>query len=214
MSNDFLSRWSRRKQAATAAPEAARNPPDPARAEGAPAQTPDLVGEPADAPVLRLPKIEDLTAQSDVTAFLQAGVPAPLRNAALRRMWSLDPAIRDFVGDARDYAWDWNVPGGVPGSDPLSVEEASGGVRELWRSIGGDPSGAESPAIAGVDEPERGEADLGTSPVEGADPAPSAGSTIVANAPATPATAPDPSTPDRDDVPATGLRRHGRARPV
>ena len=34
-------------------------------------------------------------------------------------MWSLDPAIRDYVGEAREYAYDWNVPGGVPGNGPL-----------------------------------------------------------------------------------------------
>ena len=32
--------------------------------------------------------------------FLQPGVPADLRNAALRRAWSVDPAIRDLQGAA------------------------------------------------------------------------------------------------------------------
>ncbi|MBL7309634.1 DUF3306 domain-containing protein, partial [Escherichia coli] len=66
-----------------------------------------------------LPSLEALTAETDLTPFLRAGIPAVLRNAALRRMWSLDPAIRDFVSEAREYAYDWNSPGGVPGLGPL-----------------------------------------------------------------------------------------------
>jgi hypothetical protein len=47
-------------------------------------------------------------------------VPQILRNAAMRRMWVLDPAIRDYVDPALDYAYDWNIPGGVPGNGPLA----------------------------------------------------------------------------------------------
>jgi len=48
-------------------------------------------------------------------------VPDDVRNAALRKIWALDPAIRDYVGDALDYAWDWNAPGGVPGGGELGA---------------------------------------------------------------------------------------------
>jgi hypothetical protein len=34
----------------------------------------------------------------------------------MRKMWMLDPAIRDHKDLAVDYAWDWNIPGGVPGN--------------------------------------------------------------------------------------------------
>jgi hypothetical protein len=71
-----------------------------------------------------LPPLESLTAESDFSAFLREEVPAALRRAALRRAWSLDPTIRDFVGPA-DYAWDFNAPGGVPGFSldlPADVE--------------------------------------------------------------------------------------------
>ncbi|MGT2478788.1 DUF3306 domain-containing protein (plasmid) [Methylobacterium oryzae CBMB20] len=78
------------------------------------------VSEPADDAVVELPSLEALTPETDLVPFLRAGVPAALRNAALRRMWSLDPAIRDFVQrEAREYAYDWNTPGGVPGLGPL-----------------------------------------------------------------------------------------------
>ncbi len=62
-----------------------------------------------------LPRIEDLVPGSDIRAFLRAGVPRDLRNAAMRRMWMLTPGIRDYKDPAVDYAWDWNTPGGVPG---------------------------------------------------------------------------------------------------
>jgi hypothetical protein len=122
----FLSRWSRLKQARREAAEAEPPPATPAaapqpepRREPEPAPHPDREPEPApgadpEIDLATLPRIEDLTATSDLAVFLRKGVPAVLRNAALRRVWSLDPGIRDFIGPA-DYAWDWNVPGGAPG---------------------------------------------------------------------------------------------------
>jgi hypothetical protein len=115
----FLARWSRLKReggeavappkAPSAEPPAAEaTPAAPARAEPVPAPEPEA---PVD--LAALPKLEDLTPASDITAFLRKGVPTALRNAALRRMWSLDPTIRDYIGPM-DYGWDWNTPGGVP----------------------------------------------------------------------------------------------------
>jgi hypothetical protein len=128
MSDSFLSRWSRRKREAR---EAEREPDGPAEAEEqraggeagqqAAEKVPAEPEEPALTPeeIAELPKLEELTAETDISVFLRKGVPEPLRNAALRRMWSLDPAIRDFVGEARDYGYDWNTPGGVPGAGEL-----------------------------------------------------------------------------------------------
>jgi Protein of unknown function (DUF3306) len=118
--NDFLSRWSRRKiemrrekpPVAAPAPVALPEPEDAQAVSGEEAAlTPEELAA--------LPSIEELTPDTDITVFLRKGVPEFLKNAALRRMWSLDPAIRDYVGDARDYSYDWNVPGGVPGNGPL-----------------------------------------------------------------------------------------------
>jgi hypothetical protein len=121
MSGEFLSRWSRRKlevkQAEETAPaEAPEGGPD--AAPGAGELSPE---ELSPEELAALPPVESLTAQSDIAAFLRKGVPQALRNAALRRAWALDPDIRDYVGDARDYAYDWNVPGGVPGTGPLDA---------------------------------------------------------------------------------------------
>jgi hypothetical protein len=115
--DSFLARWSRRKQAAEGAErsEAA----DEKTADGGPVPLPRSAedepaadaSEPEPPP---LPRVEDLTADSDVSAFLRAGVPEGLRTAALRRAWSLDPAIRDFVGPS-EYAHDFNNPATIPG---------------------------------------------------------------------------------------------------
>ena len=86
----FLSRWSRRKRAAVTPA------PDPAAEAPAAAAPPAVAPEPAEPfDPASLPPIESLTAESDITAFLRPQVPASLRTAALRRAWTLDPAIRD-----------------------------------------------------------------------------------------------------------------------
>jgi hypothetical protein len=91
-----------------------------------------------------LPRIEDLTPETDLAPFLRNGVPSGLRNAALRRMWALDPTIRDGVGDALDYAYDWNVAGGVPGSGPLLPSDD---VEAMVRSIMGPPAESSAEAL-------------------------------------------------------------------
>lgn len=130
MNEGFLERWSRLKREAETAPDA------PEHAE--PAGPEELTEE----EIAALPRPEELTADSDVTCFLRPGVPAGLRNAALRRMWLLDPAIRDFVGPARDYSYDWNLAGGVPGSGPLDSTEA---VAALLRGVFGDAGPRQEP---------------------------------------------------------------------
>lgn len=126
MSEDgrFLSRWSQRKRlAAEEARKAAEAAPAPLEAPAA--------EEPFDLSLL--PDLEALTPETDISLFLQKGVPDELRNMALRKMWALDPAIRDYVGDALDYAWDWNAPGGVPGGGELGAGfDAAKMVRQIF----------------------------------------------------------------------------------
>jgi len=62
-----------------------------------------------------------LTGSTDISVFLRKGVPEHLRNAALRKSWALDPAIRNYVNPALEYAYDWNAPGGVPGGGELDA---------------------------------------------------------------------------------------------
>ncbi len=142
MSDGFLARWSRRKRdEARRPPEAA---PEAASAEPAPAPVADDEGSLSPEELAQLPSLDALTAATDLTPFLRAGVPRTLRNAALRRMWSVDPAIRDFVSEAREYAYDWNIPGGVPGTGGLiSAEEVRAMVERVFG--GGEET---SPTVA------------------------------------------------------------------
>jgi hypothetical protein len=131
----FLARWSQRKQEAKqpepAAPAAenveSSGPPAPQEGEDV---TPEF-------DLSSLPKLEELTASTDITAFLRKGVPEHLRNAALQKSWALDPAIRNYVNPALEYAYDWNAPGGVPGGGEL---DAGVDVARLVSQIMGEPA--------------------------------------------------------------------------
>ncbi|MGB3540123.1 MAG: DUF3306 domain-containing protein [Mesorhizobium sp.] len=135
--DNILARWSRRKLAARL-DEAPAVPAEDRENEQVPdgisdggdasAPEPDApegeAAEPDEAEVVAsLPRIEELTAESDITAFLKKGVPAALKQAALRRVWSIDPGIRDYVGPS-EYAWDFNQPGSMTGFGPLEAKEA------------------------------------------------------------------------------------------
>ncbi len=194
MSRDdgFLSRWSRRKQdAARAAPAAAR-PAEPSAADIAAARAAaearaaqaaaDAAAREADearereAILARLPKLEDLQADSDFSGFMHPLVPPPLRSAALARLWILDPAIRTYEDPARDYAWNWNVPGGAPGGGPPpTAEEVQSTLKSLFKRFETEervadlsappaempaaPEQPEAPAVEGTPEakPDEGE---------------------------------------------------------
>lgn len=137
---DFLKRWSRRKREADAAkPAAPEGDADakPAREDAAaPDATPNAQVEQAEFDVASLPPIESITALSDVTAFLRAGVPVELTRAALRRVWAADPAIRDFVGLAEN-AWDFTDPNAMTGFGPLeSTDEIRRMIAQIVDSIG------------------------------------------------------------------------------
>jgi hypothetical protein len=120
---DFLSRWSRRKQAATGdAKKAKDETPVPAATEPEQKKTED------DFDPSTLPPIDSISAISDVRDFLRAGVPAELTRAALRRAWSADPAIRDFIGLAEN-SWDFTAPDAIPGFGPLNASPED--IRQL-----------------------------------------------------------------------------------
>ncbi len=138
----FLARWSQRKQEA--------KQPDPRPDEPAPSTEipPTPVAESEAVPefdLSSLPKLEEMTGATDITGFLQKGVPEHLRNAALRKSWALDPAIRNYVNPALEYAYDWNTPGGVPGTGELG---AGMDVARMVLQIMGDSAPAESPVAA------------------------------------------------------------------
>jgi hypothetical protein len=139
----FLARWSRRKQEAKA-DHAERAPEKGAEAhESEPSNRAAAESVVSEAELSNLPPIETIDATTDITAFLRKGVPQELSRAALRRAWSADPAIRDFVGLAEN-AWDFNDPNAMAGFGALdfSAEHVDALVRRI---VYGALKTAESP---------------------------------------------------------------------
>lgn len=194
----FLARWSRRKREAREGGEPpGPQPTEPMRARSEPAAAPEPE-QPID--LSTLPKLEELTPTSDITAFLRKGVPLALRNAALRRMWSLDPAIRDYIGPV-DYGWDWNTPGGVP--DYVAEIGETPEIRDLVARMLTPPPRAEpeQPPECEAGQPER---------------VPSEPASMVEAPPATVAelTPVDPAQGSRaETAPLPSRARHGGAMP-
>jgi hypothetical protein len=137
----FFQRWSRRKRAAAA------DAVDTAPASPPAVAPPDAAGETAlpEVDLARLPPLESITATTDITGYLAPGVPAELTRAALRRAWTADPAIRDFVGIAENQ-WDFTAPEALPGFGTLAEDE----VRRLVDEVFGQPA---APAAPGVPAP-------------------------------------------------------------
>jgi hypothetical protein len=128
---DFLKRWSRRKREVAKAEPAAKPAVAPLAQNAPSTKSPEPEFD-----ISTLPPIDSITAVSDVTAFLRTGVPADLTRAALRRAWTTDPAIRDFVGLAEN-AWDFTDPNAMPGFGPLeTTEEVRRMIAGVVRQIG------------------------------------------------------------------------------
>jgi hypothetical protein len=171
--DDFLARWSRRKRQridklaaesapAAAAPHAPERGADADKTLASEQPLPES-REPLFDPA-GLPSIESITAQSDIRAFLAPGVPLELTRAALRRAWTADPNIRDFVGLA-DYAWDFHAPGAMAGFGPLVMTD------ELRREIVGMFNRSQSPPNAAAAAPEKAEPSSAAQAVTPAEPA-------------------------------------------
>src|SRR4029079_1229496 len=100
-----------------------------ARLEEKPAAEPHSAEGTSEAPakpettvdLTKLPSLDEIVAETDISGFLQQGVPTDLARAALRRAWTSDPAIRDFVG-LQENDWVFNKPGPEEGFGPLGPE--------------------------------------------------------------------------------------------
>jgi hypothetical protein len=147
---NFLARWSRRKRdAAEAAPEAEAAPQQNA-APTPPTEAPKGADrEPFD--LASLPPIESIGAGTDVSAFLRPGVPAELTRAALRRAWSADPAIRDFVGLVEN-GWDFNDPEAMAGFGSISPGEVARLVAQTIGEAAPEQPATETPQRAGGEQ--------------------------------------------------------------
>lgn len=234
--DNFLARWSRRKREV----EEAEDPPPPLRGrvgEGGepqpqhpfPSPTPDPAPQGGgEAPPEPLPSLDDLTAESDLSAFMRAGVPEALRKAALRRMWSLDPAIRDHVGLA-EYAWDFNNPasmagfGAVAAGTPMarlaaSVMSGQGDRRDLSEVVPETPE-EQAPAAEPPSSEVSAHLPTAVAPYAGDGRAPDPSGDLLAQGPE-PGPSDAAAAPSREAAPVgeggareTAVPRHGRAMP-
>jgi hypothetical protein len=203
---NFLSRWSQRKQ------EASHPERKPAEGAAPPEQASEQAAEP-EFDLSSLPKLEELTETTDITAFLRKGVPEQLRNAALRKSWALDPAIRNYVNPALDYAYDWNTPGGVPGSGEIGpgvdIARMVSQIMGTAESVADQPAAANPSASVAAAAPQEiappsVHSELAAQPVRLAEHAP----VHAQNS----ANAVDPGSTAA--APQQTVRRHGSAKPV
>ena len=123
MSEGFFSRWSRRKQEAmppggpVARPEAAVASPA-ARETPAPLQAPAELAEAqptAAAPLPTLDDVQGLTPEADFQPFMQRGVGAEVRNAAMKKLFA-DPHFNVMDGldiYIEDYGRSDPLPAGM-----------------------------------------------------------------------------------------------------
>jgi hypothetical protein len=175
--DNFIARWSRLKQQAAdeirkpraeaagesgraAAADAEQAAAAKSRSGHAPAKPGDA--KPAFDPA-SLPPIESIVAGSDIRAFLQKGVPAALTKAALRRAWTTDPAIRDFI-EVAENQWDFTDPTAIPGFGPL---QATDGLRQLVEQALGNLPGTPETTVPAGPLPETPDARAGATAAAG-----------------------------------------------
>ncbi|MBR1212165.1 DUF3306 domain-containing protein [Bradyrhizobium sp. JYMT SZCCT0180] len=219
----FLARWSQRKQEAKEEIKQPEREAPVADAEIAAAPATEAEKEAApEFDLSSLPSLEELTSETDITGFLRKGVPEHLRNAALRKSWALDPAIRNYVNPALEYAYDWNTPGGVPGNSELG---AGIDIARMVTQIMGTgeapaepPVAAEVPAEIAGDPESSGQPkpDLPDQPLRlSGQPEPAEPNHSSADEPVGLETERQPaSVPSGSVAPQQPVRRHGSAKPV
>jgi len=150
--------------------EVERGPaPQPTSVGSAPSQPSPVPGEgsragassvrtasaPSEPETVEPPSLDLVDKDFDLAHWLKQNVPEEWKLKALRRAWESDPAIADYLDPARDYALDWNTPGGAPGYGPLSESDD---VAEMLAGIFGQPpepeAGAEDVRPSSNDAPE------------------------------------------------------------
>ena len=118
--------------------------PSPTRGEGSRAEPEPEMVEP--------PSLDLIDRDFDVAHWLKQNVPEEWKLKALRRAWESDPVISGYLDPARDYALDWNTPGGAPGYGPLTESD---NVEEMLANIFGKPPEPAAESVAEPTEPVR-----------------------------------------------------------
>jgi hypothetical protein len=198
MSDDnFIARWSRLKREAENETSRPKQPgPPQASPQQQPASTAGEIRGEVEPPFdpATLPPIESIVAGTDIRAFLQKGVPAELTKGALRRAWTTDPAIRDFIEMAENQ-WDFTDPSSIPGFGAL---QAGDDVRQLVSQAMGELS-TPQPTVHIGEEQEKGRASA-TEIAQEIRPAPTA-----AEAAAAPS---ETDKPEEQSTPAVAASQH------
>jgi hypothetical protein len=108
MSDGFLGRWSRRKEAAREGKALEPEPPLPANV----AQPEDAPAATEAAPPPTLEDVQSLTPADDFTRFVQPDVPPDVKNAAMKRLFA-DPHFNQMDG-LDVYIDDYGKPDPIP----------------------------------------------------------------------------------------------------
>ena len=120
---NFLTRWSRRKaeaeQPADRAHDANEKLDQQKQPDDVAAEAKNEEDKKEEVDLSKLPSIESIGPETDIRAFLQKGIPPELTRAALRRVWTSDPAIRNFIGIAENQ-YDFATGSDIPGFGPLT----------------------------------------------------------------------------------------------
>ena len=151
--DDFLSRWSRRKHAA-ARPDGRADIPDagksPEIADGSESEREAELR--ANREAAEAVDIEGLDEGSDFTVFMKDGVPALLRQQALRVLWRSNPALANLDGLV-EYGEDYASKDLVMKTFQSAWQAGRGYLKEELETAGGqgDPDRqepAEGPPVA------------------------------------------------------------------
>ena len=151
--SNFFSRWSRRKvqvrSGEAVPPEAPAVPVTPAAPKVA-AAAPMPPEAPVEAPpVLTLEDVARLTPESDYSAFVARHVPADVRNAAVKKLFT-DPHYN--VMDGLDiYIDDYSLP------SPLAATEMARMVGAQFLKLVDDPEEVKPTAAPQADPPDAGD---------------------------------------------------------
>lgn len=154
---NFLARWSRRKRAGPVEEPAAKDPAvekkEELPAEEVSSAQTRREGETPAFDLSRLPPIESIVAGTDIRPFLAPGVPVELTRAALRRAWTTDPGIRDFIG-LSENAWDFTKAGPTGFGPLLPIDDVKKLLAEVFshREVSGSRGPErDSMVVAAVD---------------------------------------------------------------
>ena len=84
-----------------------------------------------------LPPLDAIGTATDIRPFLEPGVPQDSARAALRRAWTADPAIRDFIG-LSENSEDFNASDAVRVTQETENRSLSGADKSTMGQL---PSG-------------------------------------------------------------------------